>query len=1311
MKPADREHKQLENTPSTPAEKVNHILDLSNLLAIYKKIFLHRVPYSSRNLPSQIELAHMHVSLALTIPSFAKLKQPYIPLNEYHMLAKQLLLATSEALKISDNVLGTDQLLTISLNLLSMLNDKLPIQQFTYMQPILQILETLMIKVGSRAESIGYYFNYLKQWYKDLKTNEKKIATEEKHPLKTTLTNNKTIKLNDKDKHHFIIALHNAITLDKIDLEKIDPNYQSLEKIWAGLLQNKLPKKIRHLILNAIFLQIIVFNNPAKNSASLQDYQNLLTQTLSTEYSTALHLYKKLNFISNTLPVHISRNILYSRQAIAQLRKLIIHILQNIAFPLEKNINDIIDQLPVLVTNTQTEHRQKTVSQHIQIYFNAISKKLSAKEIAAAYDAFFAAIIAKINHHGSQTPYHDEELGTFIDNDYHIDFEMSYSVNQPSIIEYIAIFNAFLTQLPTKIRLKILNKNLQITQKIPLVEKILKLNAPYDLLTCIGLLYKSISELKTILSREEQTKEHRKIRTFAIAEDEFSTPSGYHQPIEALEYPSNPTRDNKLETENTIKTSHLSNEQAANQFAVYTRNNNKQLLCYYLPDSSLSDHHNLEIEIRNAASIGESLALSTPSFKSIKAPEHTAPFLISATLQALPHLTKSYEHFISKATKINARNSGQHRINLEKLLYKNQSILCQLMVTFDQHCFPLLSTQLAGTLLTLERHLSSLYILPKPFVNILRELAQKEKWNAITSKKMQKWKNIITSLWVIIKITIQTKSDCALMETIIDKVKKLSTDKCNQNSELLLKELLDWVLNIYIKELDLEDNLLSDSDSDTSSVMTQTISQRIFSRIPATYFIRLIQAAETMRINNRYRKTFFDMLICDITGASLDDYLHQTDNENDNGAAIAKHNKKIHDLLSKANINPKAALNYKKTYDFYYSSDRNFNPQSAHHLLASCKRLWLYLLQLEKRIDKNIDLIEHDKHPYSTIKNQLKSINKKIQQIKNSLAKKKGKNDSSATATIDILTLQKQMHNLNKIYKNCIAILKQYKNLCPAAILEFIEHYKEEFAALKPLLEGISSSTNENTSHNKQHKAAQHLRVQQWPKAHPLTFFLGDDVGCCLATTNSQFAAMVQRRLDDAMLFHVVTEVNPDGSNGKPIALAWLYFGVNNNKIYLVANFLEIDAKYGSSEDAGPVITQALLHFCDQYCKDFPAIAGFYLNPLTYGNQTSALDRFNKVNIKFSKLGGAFNPESSYWMDLNSPNDTANFYYLASLHVSNFHRYDANKITPEELRRFTPIKKEKIARNIARFSLLATTTSSLKDATETKHEESISLLK
>ncbi|MDI9818478.1 MULTISPECIES: hypothetical protein [unclassified Legionella] len=239
---------------------------------------------------------------------------------------------------------------------------------------------------------------------------------------------------------------------------------------------------------------------------------------------------------------------------------------------------------------------------------------------------------------------------------------------------------------------------------------------------------------------------------------------------------------------------------------------------------------------------------------------------------------------------------------------------------------------------------------------------------------------------------------------------------------------------------------------------------------------------------------------------------------------------------------------------------------------------------------------------------------------------------------------------VDKIISN-IRALDQHFAETSTQFKEFVQHTIDQVGLLK----------EEQKTNTPNKKSIFHFSVEQWPKDKIMTFFLGDEVGCCLATTNPQFQAMVQRRMDDALLFHVAV----DKATNRPAALIWLYLAeTEEGKIVLVANFFEVNTKYAVNETVRLALLNGLLQFTYQYLKSNPNINAFYMNRLSYGWNTRDLDSYPITDVSLvDKLGGPYIPGySEEDIDLDKEKRLAitdQQYYLVSLNQRQFHQFDA----------------------------------------------------
>jgi hypothetical protein len=362
-----------------------------------------------------------------------------------------------------------------------------------------------------------------------------------------------------------------------------------------------------------------------------------------------------------------------------------------------------------------------------------------------------------------------------------------------------------------------------------------------------------------------------------------------------------------------------------------------------------------------------------------------------------------------------------------------------------------------------------------------------------------------------------------------------------------------------------------------------------------------------------------------LTQQNVDEFLHADDSK------IGLHNKKIQDKFRAAGINPESALHYNKKREFTVGEDQANQKQQ---LDSTEKTLYGYLItELKKKIDKLLLKREEQK-----LKSQLSRILKSIAIIEKEITPEK----------------QKWEH-MKKIKEDCDDLLKApfEQTELVGEFKEFAQHTIDQYGIIQKLkVSAVSAPALSSTP-----KKSETFVIEQWDKTRFETLFLANEVECCLAAGSFQFPAMLQRIMDDAMLFHVVTEK----SSGKPVALSWLYFAeTKDNKVYIVANFVEIKAKYGADEPSRKAIIDELLRFTGvQYCNANPNIAGFLINELGYGWNQGKLSDLPVKEIRLTdKVGGALLPSEMNEVD-SSSRRTADTYFLASLNrpILTFHVY------------------------------------------------------
>jgi len=574
-------------------------------------------------------------------------------------------------------------------------------------------------------------------------------------------------------------------------------------------------------------------------------------------------------------------------------------------------------------------------------------------------------------------------------------------------------------------------------------------------------------------------------------------------------------------------------------------------------------------------------------------------------------LQVEFESFIHLFIRVNSQADTHQQRNIKLMFTQNEDAVVEIIKIMGIEGIRYLRSQLAGTVLTLERTLAYLPILPEKLQNSLQEYCNDR---ALSFRENPKDIQAMTTSMIILDLLIGMDDD----NGDVDNYLKIPVDKSPEEYMLsLARTLLDKVfLGIQVT--------LSAEEITT-----------ILNRVPPEKIVPLIVSSKKMSESD-YRDVYLHLLKMDLLGGDINGFLHNTDQTDEIGEALAYHNKLIQDKLTTCDIDPDTALNYQKTLDFSVTlsnDEANVNSEVLHLTISS------YIKQLTQEIEniKNI----HD--------------NPELNRLKTAI-------DKLHTANPDFKVVGKTVKDaLGEINTSLNTLAKKASDF-PPKFNEFSEHVRAQYKLIK-----------DSKIKAKEIKTYE-FSVEQWKKDNIGTFFLGDEVGCCLATTGAQFQAIVQRRMDDALLFHVAI----DKKTGRPAALIWLYLAeTDDKKIALVANFFEVNAKYATNESLRLALLNGLLEFTHIYCKDNPHISAFYMNKLSYGWNINDLNQYDMQSVTLSdKLGGPFVPGMpvSEIMQLNeqlaeNPElservkaHTQEKYYLVSLSQTQFHKFDPAKL-------------------------------------------------
>lgn len=616
------------------------------------------------------------------------------------------------------------------------------------------------------------------------------------------------------------------------------------------------------------------------------------------------------------------------------------------------------------------------------------------------------------------------------------------------------------------------------------------------------------------------------------------------------------------------------------------------------------------------------------------------PQLISAALLDKPDYVSAFDRFFKTCVKVNKKASEHQRRDVELFFIQHQAAIAQHILLFGLDGIKTLESQLASTMLSLERYCENMFMLDAFFIEPLQQYLIKYPLDVKTgyqdSKELDTLIRTMATLIETYHLVCRKGLDIQeFMQSMLSDIAK------NEPAELLQcwhKKLVTTFIN-------------------SIGVNGETIDiEMILKRMPPERFSKL--AAARLRMNDSiYKEVFAHLLYLDLVGGDIDAYLHDIEQEDRLGQSLAEHNQRVQHMLMQKNINPNVALNYSKVKELVIYPLEKDTLDIDNALLV----LWSYCESFKPLlVDKIVEFESIKSHLGEDKKrtfNQLKAILRQFEDIDKRIT-----SETHPNPKLVVLKKSVTQQQLAKVDKNLKALKYTYETqvdkasggrLFTATFMEFLQHTHDQFALV---------SQFEREKRIVKAKEPLKIRIKQWKKTDPMTSFLGDEVGCCLGSGSGQFPALVQRRMDDAMLFHVAVDLKTN----KPVALIWLYLAVRDNgRVVLVANFFEVNAKYGLNKTTRVQLLNALLAFTSDYCDDNPGIDGFYMNELNYGWNMHDLGAYPIVELNLvDKVGGAFIPflQDEYREDMTAlelKQKTIRYYYLASLSKSNtrFHHF------------------------------------------------------
>jgi len=598
---------------------------------------------------------------------------------------------------------------------------------------------------------------------------------------------------------------------------------------------------------------------------------------------------------------------------------------------------------------------------------------------------------------------------------------------------------------------------------------------------------------------------------------------------------------------------------------------------------------------------------------------------------ALLAALEGYDSFKKRFKKVNAKAAEQHQVDLDGFIKSAQWKLLCLYKVMGADAFRFYKRYMAATVQPLLRLLECFTLAEKEQLKCVHELYKKHKKQIFEGKGQQQWEGILHQLSIVLasskELQNEGESDDGeiLVSNCMEKLQACSSLKAME------KILRDTLLKITVSILELSE-LTVDPDI-------------ILEKIQHINLAQLLQARAAM-MGNEFQKVFEHMLQADFSEQGIDDFLHNTEQASEIGKKVAKHNQQVAKELSANKIDVKKARSYNKVMRF--SEDTGADIVD---IKQKFKALWAEICELDEQLQngKIYAVLNHHTEKKGRLKNLRNQLNQIVKNIK-----RKGKKKSTAEFDIDQLRFlmdQGLNQSLLKKTKSHIATLKDSSlkdALSNDHIRGFIEHADHLIDHSKELDEILQKTDL------KQVTKANSFRIEHWDKNDIRTYLLGNYVGCCLATNNSQFPAMIQRRMDDAMFMHVVI----DEKTNLPVALTWLFYAKDvknpDGGVSIVANFFEIHSRFGLYENKRDLLVNMLMKFTAEHFAPDIGASDFIMQHLSYGHIPD-FQQFDSREAELKKVGGFLSLDS----EDNSTGEQR--YYLSALSNNEFHQYDPAK--------------------------------------------------
>lgn len=391
---------------------------------------------------------------------------------------------------------------------------------------------------------------------------------------------------------------------------------------------------------------------------------------------------------------------------------------------------------------------------------------------------------------------------------------------------------------------------------------------------------------------------------------------------------------------------------------------------------------------------------------------------------------------------------------------------------------------------------------------------------------------------------------------------------------------------------------------------------------------------------NKYMPVLDALLQCYFTDMPLDRFLHDLNQSHAIGKQIAQNNQQTQVALQKAGVNLSLFLHYPYKQVFYVFGTK----------IRKCNEVTLKIWYLTADILKIITSLANINYKQPRLVIGIKTLHLlkiKIRNYRIQLLKKIKDKQLNITDT-ELLNFVRNDSNMNLLTGSVGTQLNKLMMLTCEELdkipewLQLQEKVQDLMQAINQLKELLKAFEDFKANKKKDPEwgTPREFYVKVWDKTNPMTYFLGNQLGCCLSTEKGEFPAIIQRIIDDAMLMVMVI----DPQLNEVVAGFWLYVGIDSktSTAYLVANFAEMRDAIARDNSLKEAVLIQLLKFTGEFAKKINL--PFVLAPLNYGSIPNW--KFCSQEYEFKKIGV---------MRINLNYDD---YYLKSLQDINFYNYD-----------------------------------------------------